>query len=300
MPNVLVIGSVNMDVVAPYDRMPQPGESLPIPDVRLIPGGKGANAAVAAARLGAKTKFVGCVGNDPFAAALREGLESNGVDCEHLSVSNRGSGTALILLNQTNAQNSILVGLGANQDLRLPDTDELFAWADILLLQLETPLATNAEAIQRARAAGVTVLLDSAPAPSELPAELLNGPDIISPNETELAILSRHPVDSVEDAIGAAKVLIERGARQLVIKLGEKGSLWVAEGTHQYFPGLQIDPVDTTAAGDAFTAALGVSLAQGLTMNEAIARANAAGALACTKLGAQPSLPRRIELESML
>ena len=300
MARVLVVGSANMDVVAPLRRLPAPGETLLIDDVRLVPGGKGANAAVAAARMGAQVRFIGCVGNDPFGQALRDGLLSEGINCEHLQRSERGSGTAVILLNTTDAQNAIMVGPGANEDVALPDSDEPFEWADILMLQLETPIDINLQAVKRARAKSVKIVLDPAPAVADLPEALLCGVDILSPNESELATLTGMRVGSLDDAAGACACLAGKGVREIVVKMGAKGALWFNAGGPTHFPSVAVQAVDTTAAGDAFTGALSAALADGLNMRSAIERACIAGALTCTRIGAQPSLPTLDRIEAVL
>ena len=300
MARVLVIGSANMDVVAPMRRLPAPGETILIDDVRLVPGGKGANAAVAAARLGAQVRFIGCVGNDPFGQALHDGLVSEGINCEYLHRSDRGSGTAVILLNTMDAQNAIMVGPGANKDISLPETEEPFVWADLMMLQLETPIGINLWAVKRARAQGVKVVLDPAPAAADLPDELLCGVDILSPNESELATLTGMRVGSVDDAARACACLIEKGVREIVVKLGVKGALWFNESRRTHFPAIPVQAIDTTAAGDAFTGALSAALADGLGMHTSIERACVAGALACTRIGAQPSLPTLERVEATL
>ncbi len=291
MPNILVVGSANVDVIAPLKRLPAPGETLLIADVTLANGGKGANAAVAAARLGATVRFIGAVGDDAFGAAIRQGLEADGIDCGLLKTVAGGSGTAIILLDQNSGQNSILVGPAANARLSLPEDDAAFAWADALMLQLETPVEVNVEAARRARKHGVLVVLDPAPALADLPEALLQLPDVISPNETELEILTGQPVRSTAAAEAGAYALMERGAREVVVKLGEQGSLWVGRHGAEFYPAYKVQVVDTTAAGDAFTGAFTLGLAEKRERPAVMRRALAAGALACTVLGAQPSLP---------
>ena len=291
MVNILVIGSINMDVVTPLRRLPDPGETIHVQDVSLVPGGKGANAAVAAARLGARVRMVGCVGDDAFGSQLRSSLEAEGIDCGAVRVSKRGTGTAIILLNRDTGQNSIMVGPGANDEVTLPDSGELFEWADMVMLQLETPLKLNIESARRATGAGVPVILDPAPAVADLPDELIRAVTIISPNESELAVLTGMPVDTDAQAVEAARSLIARGAETVVVKLGERGALWVTHDQQYHCPAVPIKAVDTTAAGDAFTGALAVGLAEGMDKRDALARACRVGALTCTRLGAQPSIP---------
>ena len=299
MAKILVIGSANMDVVSPVRELPKPGQTILIDDIQLVPGGKGANAAVAAARLGGDVRFVGCVGDDPFGHAIREGLIKEGIDCDHLTTADRGSGTAVILLNMTNAQNSILVGPGANFQITLPENDSLFKWADAMMLQLETPIDIDLEAAKRARAYGVTTILDPAPAVAGLPDELLALVDIVSPNESELATLTCCSLSGdLDEFVSAGRLLLKRGIKELVVKLGSRGALWVTGDSHLHVPSVPVHAVDTTAAGDTFTAALCVGLAEGLAMPEAIRRACIAGALACTRVGAQPSVPTTAEVDA--
>ena len=291
---ILTVGSANMDVVTPLRQLPVPGETILVDDVTLVPGGKGANAAVAAARMGGEVRFVGCVGDDAFGGQLLSALQNDGIDTQGVAVSTSSTGTAVILLDQLSGQNSILVGPGANAEVEAPDDPEWYAWGDILMLQLEIPVATALQAAQRARQQGVRVLLDPAPASADLPEELLNAVDILVPNETELATLTGLPVESLEQITVAARSLIaDSDVKELVVTLGGRGVLWVNAGTTQHIDAIPIEVVDTTAAGDTFAGALAVSLAVGMPMPDALLFATTAGSLACTRLGAQSSIPDR-------
>ncbi len=294
---ILVVGSANMDVVTPLQRIPEPGETILVGDVKLVPGGKGANAAVAAARMGGEVRFAGCVGDDAFGGQLRAAMQHEGIDTQRLATSSGSTGTAVILLNQASGQNAIMVGLGANAEVKAPEDPGWYAWGDILMLQLEIPVAVALQAAQRARAQRVRVLLDPAPAVMDLPAGLLAAVDILVPNETELATLTGCPVESLEQITDAARALIATsGVKDLVVTLGGRGVLWVTEDKTQRIEAVPVNVVDTTAAGDTFAGALAVSLASGAAMEEALRFAVTAGSLACTRLGAQSSIPERREV----
>ncbi|MBC2593711.1 ribokinase [Ruficoccus amylovorans] len=300
-PSILVFGSINMDVVTPLQRLPRPGETIHAGDIMLAPGGKGANAAVAAARLGGKVRFAGSVGTDSFGLQLRANLEREGIDTRALRDSTKSSGTAVILLNQASGQNSIMVGPGANAEATAPADPAWYAGAGMLMLQLETPVEAALDAARHARSQGVPVMLDPAPALPELPRELLSAVDYLLPNETELATLSGQPTDSFEQIVQAARSLVQNyDVREIVVTLGAKGALWLNAETSLHVPSIPVKAVDTTAAGDTFAGALSVALASGHSMPEAIRYAVVGGALACTRRGAQPSIPYRVEvLEKM-
>ena len=303
-PRVLIVGSINMDLIVRCPRVPQRGETLQGTEFRTAPGGKGANQAVACARLGAHTSLVGRVGEDPFGNSLREGLAAEGVDTASVRTdAEAASGVALILLEEEGSNRIVIVG-GANA--RLNDEDVARARAllrkcDLVLMQLEIPLPVVAAVAQAARELGVKTVLDAgaatrAAAEAGLPALV----DVLSPNETETEALTGMTVSTLEEAGAAAQALREMGAPEVVIKLGDRGALWVSSQGERYAPAFNVNPVDTTAAGDAFTACLAVDLAAGLPGEQALVRANAAGALACLKLGAQPSMPTAAEVEAFL
>ncbi len=296
-PRIVVIGSVNMDLVVAAPAIPAPGQTILGGDFATIPGGKGANQAVAAARLGAAVSCVGRVGDDAFAQVLRKGLRAAGVDDTFLRTTNAtASGVALIVV-APGGENAICVAPGANACLTPADIDraeETIASAQVCLLQLETPAETVAHAAALARQHGVEVILDPAPAPAVLPAALWDV-DVLTPNETEAAqLLAGEALPAEPAGVGAA--LRGRGPRAVVLTLGAAGC-YVSEAAGDVaLPGHAVPAVDATAAGDAFSAALAVARAEGRSLREAARFANAAGALACTKRGAQPSAPTRDEV----
>ncbi|MBN1459225.1 MAG: ribokinase, partial [Armatimonadetes bacterium] len=304
MPRVLVVGSVNMDLIVRCRRVPGPGQTVHGEDLVVVGGGKGANQAVAASRLGADTTFIGRVGEDDFGDRLHHALEHEGVDVHAVMRDPEApSGVALILLEE-DGQNRIVVMGGANN--RLDDTDiraarTLLKQTDILLMQLEIPLTVVAEVARAARKLGVRSVLDAGPATTAA-AELgiVGLFDVLSPNESETEVLTDIRVNSLDDASRAAARLRDMGAQEVVIKLGAQGAYWQGAEGDQHVPGFPVEPVDTTAAGDAFTACLAVSLGLGRPVLDCIRRANAAGALACLRLGAQPSMPTQEELDDFL
>ena len=303
-PRVLVVGSINMDLIVRCCTVPQVGETVHGDEFTTAYGGKGANQAVACSRLGAQTTMVGRVGNDDFGRTLRSALQHEAVNVDHVSADlGAATGVALILL-ETGGHNRIIVIGGAN--LRLDDEDVAAARkalkeADALLMQLETPLRVVTAVAEAARERNVLTVLDAGAAtPAAAGSGLLGLMDIVSPNESEAEALTGISVKDMESARSAAARLQELGARDAVIKLGERGTFWRGREGEGHSPGFTITPVDTTAAGDAFTASLAVSLAGGAAMPDALRRANAAGALACLKLGAQISMPTAGEVDEFL
>jgi len=298
---ILVVGSVNMDLVVRVDHVPAPGENVRGSDVDTIPGGKGANQAVACARLGAETAFLGRVGDDTFGRRLAQGLDDEGVDTHALAaVAGCPSGTAMILIDAA-GENSIVVTAGANGRLAPDDVGDaaaLIASADAVVLQLEVPAETVAETIRQARRLGTPAVVDAGP-PRQPVDEAVFDADVLTPNEAEAASLLGIPPGS-RSIEAMARDLLARGPGAVVLKAGADGAV-VAEGNRvEHVPAFPIEPVDTTAAGDAFTAALAVGIVQGMDLPAAARRANAAGALAATRLGAQPSMPTMDEVEAFL
>jgi ribokinase len=298
--NIIVVGSANIDLVTRVPRSPKPGETLIGLSFMTAMGGKGANQAVAAARLGAHVSFAGCIGDDVFGGQQRQCLAADGIDLGYLKTHpSEPTGTAIILVADE-GQNSIVVTPAANYGILPEDIagmTALFEAADAVLLQLEIPLETVEAALDLARRCGTLSVIDAGPAQPLSPG-LMAKADIVSPNETEAEALTGIRVDSVEDAERAAAKLLEMGVRHAVMKLGAHGSLYLGED-RVYVPAFEVSPVDTTAAGDAFTAALAVAWEE-RPIREALRFANAAGALAATVAGAQPSMPERAAVEAFL
>ncbi len=298
-PSIAVIGSLNMDLVVPVPRHPTPGETLLGSDYASHPGGKGANQAVAAARAGGTVRMIGRVGEDAFADVLRGALMRDGIDVARVVASEAPTGVAFIQVD-TSGENVIVVSPGANARLSPDDLDGVMEPApDVLLLQLEVPLETVLAGAKAARAVGSTVVLSVAPAQA-LGADQLRDVSVLAVNQHEAAMLLRRPEAEVRsDPEAAARALLKL-APAAVVTLGGDGAVWAdADGSGRQ-TAFEVSPVDTTAAGDAFAGALGVRLGEGASLRDAVRFAGAAGALAVTVHGAQPSLPERASIEALL
>lgn len=294
---ILVIGSLNMDLVVRAPRHPQVGETIIGSEFSTFPGGKGANQAVAAARLGAPVTMIGKVGADAFGAELLQTAVRDGLDVQWIGRDpGAATGVALITVSES-GQNTIVVASGANARLTPADLDAAkaaFGEAAVVLLQLESPLDVVQHAVELARAQGVPVILNPAPA-QPLPDELLRMVDTLMPNQTELLQISGQP-----DLESAVQVLLDLGVRQLIVTLGEEGALLAAGQTREKLPAFKVTAVDTVAAGDAFVGAYATARAEGKNTSEAARFASAAAAISVTRVGAQPSLPTREEVEQFL
>lgn len=302
-PRIAVVGSLNMDLVIRSPRIPQPGETILGSDFQTIPGGKGANQAVAAARLGAQVSMVGRLGNDAFAGVLLQNLAAAQVDCTNIQNDHgAATGVALIVVDEQ-GENSIVVASGANMRVSAQDVTaarSAITSAQVLVLQLEIPDAAVLRAAQIARENSVMVILNPAPA-RELPDELIPLVDVLVPNEGEANLLSGMHGAAQEPPERAAAMLLSRGAGAVVVTLGKNGAfLTNGEYDGHYVEAFQVNAVDTTAAGDAFMAGLAVSLGEGNTLVEAVRWGNACGALAAMRFGAQTSAPSRDEVEQLL
>ena len=307
MTTIVVVGSLNMDFVVAVDRLPAPGETVLGRDFQMIPGGKGANQACAAARVGGDSiavRMVGRVGYDVFADHLKASLSAAGVDVSAVHATRaHPTGVALISVERA-GQNSIVVASGANHALAASEIESMrsvFRGASFVLFQLESPLDTVAAALQLAREEGARTILDPAPA-QPLSAELLANVDILTPNETEASILLNLPPARISSssAPAVARSLLERGPRSVVLKLGDCGCFYSDSSTELLSPGFPVAACDTTAAGDVFNAALAVALAEERPLPEALRFANAAAAISVTRMGAQASVPTRPEVEAFL
>ncbi|PSB22047.1 ribokinase [Phormidesmis priestleyi ULC007] len=303
LPHVVVFGSINMDLVAKTPRLPRPGETLTGHSFSTVPGGKGANQAVAIARLDIPTVMIGRVGNDRFGQELLQSLQSAKIQIEDILVDDSvSSGVALIAVDDE-GENTIVVIPSANGRVNESDVERLsshLTGADSLLLQLEIPIAAVKAAAQAAKKSGVRVILDPAPARSDLPIELYPLIDILTPNEGEAEQLVGFPIESPALVAEAATILQQRGVKTVVIKLGAKGGFCATPDEAFFFPAFQVAAIDTVAAGDAFNGGLAAALAAGKPLREAMTWGAAAGALATTKPGAQSSLPDRATLITFL
>ena len=297
-PRILVIGSANVDFTVAVSRLPEPGETVSEGALLVNHGGKGANQAVAARRLGADVRFIGCVGDDPSGRAIRQALAEAGIGVAGLTTTTTAAtGTALIVVDAS-GRNQIAVAPGANRALTTEMVQaraEDLAWAQVVLCQLETPLPTVIWSLGEARRRGATTILNPAPVPAA-PIDPWPAVDYLTPNAGEAARLT----GMTSDVKAAASALRERGCGTVIVTLGEQGGRVEGAGDSFAFGAFDVDVVDTTAAGDAFNAGLAVALAEGQAVATAVRVASAAGALACTRRGAQASLPSREEVDRLL
>jgi len=301
---IVVVGSLNADFVINLERFPLPGETLVGRDFKVFPGGKGANQAYAAARLGGEVTMLGQVGNDVQAGFLKNNLGCVGVDVSHIGRDpNVSSGIATITIDAT-GQNQIVIIPGSNGTFgpeQLQKHREVIAEAGFVLLQLEIPMPTVMLAARLGKQAGATVILDPAPA-RELSNELLAMVDYLTPNETELGILTATRLPNLTQNLARQKAfeLCARGAKKVMVKMGAQGALLLGENQEHFWPAIPVKAVDTTAAGDAFNAAFAFALARGQSEIEAGRFATAAAAFSVTRPGAQPSMPTREEVEQIM
>lgn len=299
---IVVVGSSNTDMIIQAARIPRPGETILGGEFTMAAGGKGANQAVAAARAGGQVTFVARVGDDIFGRQAIDGFVKDGINVDHVTKDGQApSGVALIFV-AADGENSIGVASGANGRLSPADVDKAAAAvgsADVVVMQLETPIDTIRSTAKMAASHGVRVILNPAPA-QPLSDDILKCVSILTPNETEAELLTGIKVDNDEQAAAAAKTLRGHGIAIVILTLGARGVYVSSDELTGIVPGFKVKPVDTTAAGDVFNGALAVAMAEGRPLAEAIRFANAAAAISVTRLGAQPSAPKRAEIEQLV
>jgi ribokinase len=295
---IVVVGSFNADLTSYLDRMPRPGETVSGDKFVTGPGGKGSNQAVAAARLGADVTFIGRVGNDVFANLAQDLWSAEGINTDYVNQDpNHATGVAPIFVD-SDGENMIVVVLGANKNIQQSDIDaakDTIADADVLIVQLEINHNMVGYALKTAKELGITTILNPAPA-ARIPSEFIQLADYITPNETELEVLSESNSD---DVIANAKSLLTSDDQTVVVTMGSQGAQIVQGNYQELIPTFKVDTVDTTGAGDAFNGALAVALAEDKPLKDAVKFANATAALCVTRLGTSPSMPQRAEVDTL-
>ena len=301
--HVVVLGSINVDTTYHVNRFPQPGETIAAQSKSSAPGGKGANQAVAAARSGAQTAFVGAVGSDNEGQYMLEALKENDIDTSHINIDKyHGTGSAAITLD-ANGQNDIMVYGGANQAMQpgeFGDLSELLTHTDFLIAQFETPQAVALDLFKQAKEQGVTTVLNPAPAHEIMP-ELLQYTDVIAPNETECALLTGIELTDEDSMLKSADYFRERGVTHLLITLGDRGVFYSTPDDHGLVPAFKVKAVDTTAAGDTFIGALCSQLEKDLAnVEDSLRYAQRASSLTVQRMGAMPSIPTGEDVKAAL
>jgi ribokinase len=302
VPRICVVGSANIDFTVALPRLPRVGETVSAGTLLVNRGGKGANQAVAARRLGAEVRMIGCVGDDDSGGDIRRALLEEGIGVDGLATTpDAATGTALIFVDPE-GRNQIGVAPGANHRLTVEMAqrgEDAIAWAEVVLCQLEVPVPVVRWALETARRHGVITVLNPAPV-QELSDELLGLVDYLTPNEGEATALTGIEVQDLDSGRRAAARLVERGVGTVIITLGEKGALVCDGGSAVHFEAFPVEAIDTTGAGDAFCGSLAVGLAAGGSLDQIIPLASATAALQCTRRGAQDALPTRADVERFL
>lgn len=300
MKKIVVIGSLNMDIVLETPRMPQIGETIAGSNISFVPGGKGANQAYAIGKLGGDVAMIGAVGADSSGEALLFNLQSAGVKTEGIEVIDGvPTGQAYIMVDE-NGDNSIILIAGTNGKVTkeiIQNHMDIIESCDIIVMQMEIPVEVICYVKTLAKQLGKIVILDPAPAKADFPDELWKDVDYIKPNETELGILTHQSIDSVESAKEGAEKMLEKGVKHVLVSLGSEGCLFVTGEETHFYPAHKVKAVDTTAAGDSFTAAFALAISQGKSHEEAIAFGQKVAAIVVTRKGAQTSIPTMGEIE---
>ena len=294
MKNIVVVGSLNLDTVIEVPQMPKAGETLAGTGVSQVPGGKGANQAYAIGKLLGNVKMIGAVGNDAPGKILVDNLESVGVDISGISEIKGGTTGQAFITVEDSGENSIIIIAGTNADVTqdlIQNNMDAIQEADIIIMQLEIPLETVEYVKEVAVKYGKMVILDPAPAVAGLPDSFWKGIDYIKPNETELSILVGSPLEDMEEIREGARSMLQKGVKNVLVTLGSEGCLFVTEETEEYYPACKVEAVDTTAAGDSFTAAFALALSRGKSCGEAIQFGQKVSSIAVTRKGAQTSIP---------
>ena len=300
--SILVFGSINMDITAYVPRIPRPGETLHGHSYITVPGGKGNNQAVACARLGAKTRFIGRVGNDPFGPGVLETIAKENVDVSNILVNKKNDTGIAIISVDDSAENAIIVIAGANMAMDDSDVERAISIMDdanVLLLQLEVSSQPNFRVAKEAKQHGLTVILDPAPI-HPIPDEVFPLIDFLTPNEVETEGIVGFKPSNKEEAAKAAKILREKGVKTAIIKMGALGACYDSPQGSGFVQAFKVEPIDTVAAGDAFNGGLAVAISEGKSIEEAVRWGAAAGAIATTRKGALPAMPYRYELSKLL
>jgi ribokinase len=302
MKKLCVIGSLNMDLVTKVEKFPKPGETIVGESFKTFPGGKGANQAVALGRLGADVFMVGKVGDDIYGAEYLEVLKDNNVNQAGIQIEKEVSSGVAVIQVSDKGENNIVVIPGANGKVDIKYIESkwnILDEADIFLFQLEIPMATVIDTIKKLKAKGKTIILDPAPA-SKLPEDIFKYLDYITPNETEIETLVGKSIEDEEGLKEAAQILIDKGVKNVVAKLGSKGAAVINKVEYKKISGFKVNPVDTTAAGDSFNAGFAFALAEGRDLEECVRFGNAVGAISTTALGAQEAMPSYKRVKSFI
>lgn len=300
---ILIIGSLNMDMVINLKQLPQVGETVLGDNLTYVPGGKGANQTCAAGKLGGDVSMLGCVGNDTFSEILVESLKSSGADVSCIKSVPDATGTAMINVDEK-GNNSIVVAAGANKkcDIKyLKSHEEVIQQSDYVVFQMEIPFDAIFYGIRKAKEYGKVIVLNPAPAPAPelLPDDIWKDIDYLTPNETELLKLSGRDGLSMDSISAGAKDLVRKGVKNVIVTLGDKGVLLVTETVEVLYPTRKVKALDTTAAGDCFNGAFVTGLSEGMSVSDAIEFANLAASIAVTRKGAQASIPERYEVDEV-
>lgn len=299
---ILIIGSVNMDLVVRINRFPNRGETILSKNFQMFPGGKGANQAVCCAKLGARTSFIGKIGRDQFGEKLNISMRNNGVYLDNLIIDEKlNTGIAIITVDDS-GQNEIIVVSGSNMNLlpeEISNRKKFFTETSVVLSQLEIPIETVIKTAEFSNENNVFFILNPAPA-CKLPEKLLKRIDFLTPNETELELLSGISVKDIKTTEEAAKSLLKKGVKNIIVTLGAKGAFYVSNDYAELFPAYKVNAVDSTAAGDAFNGAFAFALSNGESISDAINFANKVASISVTRMGAQSSMPDKDELKQFV